>query len=195
MNKIKILFVLLGMCLAIPSFAQNKSKAKTARKEKPHLVFMDTPIVGTIAEFADKLTEKHPELQEETRNDSVIVLKGKYYLFDESEILISKSKISSDVGCVMVAIFNLDEKDKSNAINLYIDLSLKYKEVEAKVGEVLGVATAVWETKRGKISWIMTGDTTSVIYTDYAEIERENKMELEKIRKKKEVREKASKDI
>lgn len=175
MNKIKILFVVLGILLGANAMSAQK-------QQRQHLKFMGIPITGTINAFADKVKAKNPNWVEEERTDSTILFKGKFHLFENASIEIKKSTLGNYVGEVGVFSLTPDKESKSFAISLYCDLAKKYKNVKPTTTKEFGIVVIKWEMRAGNVSWVVDGDMRGmrVSYEDYAEAERQRKHEFEK---------------
>ena len=199
MNKIKILFVVLGILLGVNAMSAQK-------QQRQHLKFMGIPITGTINAFADKVKAKNPNWVEEERTDSTILFKGKFHLFENASIEIKKSTLGNYVGEVGVFSLTPDKESKSFICDLYyfclfylyrifwivicvcrncvcfLYLAKKYKNVKPTTIKEFDIVVIKWEMRAGNVSWVVDGDMRGmrVSYEDYAEVERQRKHEFEK---------------
>ena len=128
MNKIKFLFVLLGMCLAINGVAQSNLDIK----------FMGISLDMNKREFADSLLVKRPDIKV---NDDSTSFKGDFYIFKNIDFFV-KADSDGYMECVEITFVEDDNRQIKRYIN---DLTLKYGEPKK------GKDTAIWESKGNEI--------------------------------------------
>lgn len=138
MNKIKILFVLLGMCLAIPNVsAQNASQVK----------FMGVELDGEMNAFVDSLLLKNSQLTIIEKSDTIVKLKGKYYRFNDVDICINSiDKNPQYLGSVYLSFGDDSWASLAENIEDYLELlNEKYGKPKNAESYEIGIFTMEWE--------------------------------------------------